>query len=153
MENLASQESQWHNQLRVGKTNVTIHNIHIRSAVNDLGYITSVQGQVSNIFTELDETNEVLTVTLDVCIFPFDKYIRRELPLFKHMSPDKVSNRTIFKDQDKVHVRISHELTLESVLMDHSLNIPSVFLGVKCKDTCYRRCFQHGVPDPYIFAL
>jgi len=154
MEELLVLEKELRTKLKAGKTSVTLHNIHLRSALNDLGYVTSVHGKVHYFHTELDETNNVLSITLDVCIFPFNKYVRSELPLFKNMLNDPTSTRSIYIDgNNKVHARIAYEITDAMNLIHGSLNIPGVFLGTKCKPTCYRRCFVHSVERPYIFAL
>ena len=155
MEELFIQEKKWIKQLRVKQTCVTMHEIHIHNSENDLKYITSVQGEVSRLFTQLDEDNDVLSVTVEVRLYPFSNHIRKELPYFKHMISDStVPRRTIFMDMDnKIHARVSHELTLDTELLDNSLNIPGVFLGIKCKDNCFNKCYCHGIPKPYIYGL
>ena len=153
MEELSFQQSEWYRELQLGKTKVTVHNVNICSKINDVMYITTAVGTVSNVSTELDDRYGVLSLTLEICIFPYAKHIRNYLPQFKNMIPDPDNNtRTIFKDDHgSVHVRIMHEIAADDELYTDSLNIPGVFVGVKCRDNCYRKCFKHGITQPYSY--
>lgn len=155
MDKLSIQRAEWIRKLRPGKTKLTVHNVCLHSNENDISYITSAAGTVHTIHTDIDDTYNVLYLSLELCIFPFTKHIRNDLPPFKHMIPDPDNqSKTIFKDdKGTVYVRIVHQLSEDTIERDprESLNVPGVFLGINCRDNCYNKCFKHGIIQPYSY--
>jgi len=136
------------------KTLLTVHNVHLStSAVHNLHYITSVRCIVSSFEASIDEESNTLNIELVAKVFPFPNYMRSKLPLFREMTVDpNHMDRTIWRYNDEptmIYLRILDKI---SVVSDTERTFEDgIFMGIKCKDTCYKKCYKHQLIAPYCF--